>query len=231
MIDTSNWSLYWNTENGQTIRGNLVYSAYVSPSGKHYCQKFQRDIRYHPFDEENAQWTDALLEDRFRKELKYHARAKESMPVLEMVDVDEASRTIVYRWPGDDFLMQGIQAGSYEAVLPNWKEQWIARIKEMRLANIVKLSLHPNSWTVSNGSLVPLNWFYCYDADAGYDSFANMNIQISSGRRENLYPILEKYNIDFDTDYPATQLQVIAFNSFRKNYPRDLIDRILEETK
>ena len=153
------------------------------------------------------------------------------MPVLEIVDVDEASRTIVYRWPGDDFLMQGIHAGSYEAVLPNWKEQWIARIKEMRLANIVKLSLHPNSWTVSNGSLVPLNWFYCYDADTGYDSFANMNIQISSGRRENLYPILKKYNIDFDTDYPATQLQVIAFNSFRKNYPSDLIDRILEETK
>jgi hypothetical protein len=76
-----------------------------------------------------------------------------------------------------------------------------------------------------------MNWFYCYDADTGYDSFANMNIQISSGRRENLYPILEKYNIDFDTDYSATQLQVIAFNSFRKNYSSDLIDRVLEETK
>jgi len=44
MIDTSNWNLYWNTEEGQTVRGNLVYSAYVSPDGKQYCQKFQRDI-------------------------------------------------------------------------------------------------------------------------------------------------------------------------------------------
>ena len=153
------------------------------------------------------------------------------MPVLEIVDVDEISRTIVYNWPGDDFLMQGIHAGSYDAVLPNWKEQWIARIKEMRKANIVKLSLHPNSWTVRDGVLVPMNWFYCYDADIGQDSFANMNIQISSGRRENLYPILNKYNIDFDTNYPVTKLQIIAFNSFRKNYPSDLIDRILEETK
>jgi len=127
--------------------------------------------------------------------------------------------------------MQGIRAGSYDAVLPNWKEQWIARIKEMRKANIVKLSLHPNSWTVRDGVLVPMNWFYCYDADIGQDSFANMNIQISSGRRENLYPILNKYNIDFDTNYPVTKLQIIAFNSFRKNYPSDLIDRILEETK
>jgi hypothetical protein len=231
MIDTTNWNLYWNVENGQTIRGNLVYSAYISPDSKQYCQKFQRDIRYHPFVEENAQWTDELLEDRFRKELKYHARASHYMPVLEIVDVDEQNRSIVYNWPSDDFLMQGIHAGSYEAVLPDWKEQWIARIKEMRQANIVKLSLHPNSWTVNDGVLVPMNWFYCYDADTGTDSFTNMNIQISTGRRENLYPILEKYGIDFDTEYLATRLQIVAFNSFRKNYPDDLIDRILKETK
>jgi hypothetical protein len=231
MLDTSNWNLYWNTENGETIRGNLVYSAYISPDGNQYCQRFQRDIRYHPFAEENAQWTEELLEDRFRKELQYHTRASHSMPVLEIVDVDEQNRSIVYNWPGDDFLMQGIHAGSYEAVLPDWKEQWIARIKEMRQANIIKLSLHPNSWTVKDGVLVPMNWFYCYDADIGVDSFTNMNIQISTGRRENLYPILEKYGIDFDTEYLATRLQVIAFNSFRKNYPGDLIDRILEETK
>ena len=231
MIDTTNWNLYWNVEYGETIRGNLVYSAYISPDSKQYCQKFQRDIRYHPFAEENAQWTEELLEDRFRKELKYHARASQSMPVLEIVDVDEHSRSIVYNWPGDDFLMQGIHTGSYEAVLPDWKEQWIARIKEMRQANIVKLSLHPNSWTARNGVLVPMNWFYCYDADTGYDSFTNMNIQISSGRRENLYPILNAHGIDFDTDYAATKLQIVAFNSFRKNYPGDLIDRILEEIK
>lgn len=231
MLDTSNWNLYWNTENGRPIRGNLVYSAYISPDSKQYCQKFQRDIRYHPFAEENAQWTEELLEDRFRKELKYHAVASHSMPVLEIVDVDEQSRSIVYNWPGDDFLMQGIHTGSYETVLSDWKEQWIARIKEMRRANIVKLSLHPNSWTVRDGVLVPMNWFYCYDTDTGTDSFTNMNIQISTGRRENLYPILEKYGIDFDTEYLATRLQVIAFNSFRKNYPDDLIDRILEETQ
>ena len=227
MIDTSNWDLYWNIEDGKPIRGNLVYSSYISPDSKQYCQKFQRDIRYHPFEEENAQWTDELLEDRFRRELKYHARASQSMPVLEIADVDEQSRSIVYNWPGDDFLMQGIYAGSYEAVLPDWQQQWSNLIEKMWMANITKLSLHPNSWTVRDGELVPLNWFYCYDTTTDTDSFENMAIQISSGRKETLYSILEKYNMDFFTQYPVAQLQRVAFNSFKKNYPIDLMDRMI----
>lgn len=229
MTDITKWDLYWNIEGADCFRANLVYSAYRSPDKKHFCQWFSRDVNYHSDLQENAQWTDELLEDRFYKELRFRAIASQSMPTLKLVEVDEAQRKIIYEWPGDDFLMQSHYAGSREAVLPDWKEQWTSLIEKMWQANITKLSLHPNSWTVDDGVLIPFNWFYCYDTDTGTDSFENMSIQISSGRKENLYPLLEQYNIDWNTHYPIKQLQQIAFNSFRKNYPSDLIDRILEK--
>jgi hypothetical protein len=227
MTDITNWDLYWNVENGESFRANLVYSAYRSPDKKHFCQWFVRDSRYHADLYENSLWTDELLEDRFQKELKYHERASKVMPTLDIVDVDVKSRQIIFAWPGDDFLMQSLYQGSREQVLPDWQEQWVSLIEKMWSVNITKLSLHPNSWTVRDGELVPFNWFYCYDTDTGTDSFSKMDIQISSGRKENLYPILQKFEIDYDTEYSVKKLQAIAFNSFRKNYSSELIDRIL----
>lgn len=229
MTDVTKWDLYWNIEGTNSFRANLVYSAYRSPDKKHFCQWFIRDPKYHTDLTENAQWTDELLEDRFYKELRFHAIASQHMPTLKIVEVDEAQRKIIYEWPGDDFLMQSHYAGSRETVLPDWEDQWIALIEKMWNANITKLSLHPNSWTVAGDTMIPFNWFYCYDTDTGVDSFDNMNIQISSGRKENLYPILQKFGIEWDKLYPVKQLQLIAFNSFRKNYPTELIERIIKK--
>jgi hypothetical protein len=229
MTDILNWDLYWNVENTESFRANLVYSAYRSPDKKHFCQWFIRDPRYHSNQDENVLWTEDLLEDRFQKELKYHAIAASTMPTLEIVDVDIATRQIVYEWPGDDFLMQSHYAGSREAVLSDWQAQWISLNEKMWDANITKLSLHPNSWTVRNDELVPFNWFYCYDTDVDVDSFDNMSIQISSGRKENLYSILQQYGIEWDACYPVKKLQAVAFNSFRKNYPDELIENILRK--
>lgn len=227
MIDLSKWSLYWNLEGSQLVRANLVYSAYVSPDRKSFCQWFARDPMYHPHDSENQRWTEELLEDRFRKELKYHTRATRFMPTLPVLDVDEKERKIVFNWPGDDFLMQSINAGSREAVIADWKDQWLDLILKMQTANITKLSLHPNSWTVIKGRLIPFNWFFCYDTDTGRDSFSNLMIQISSGRMEKLEHILEKLNIDKDQMYSAARLQTAALESFRSNYDDMFIDRVL----
>lgn len=231
MFNTTNWNLYWNLEGTEQVRANLVYSAYVSEDKKHFCQWFKRDDQYHRDASENALWTDKLLEDRFRKELAYHSKASKFMPVLDIADVDEKERRVIYSWPGDDFLMQSIAAGARELLLPDWKKQWASLIEKMWIANITKLSLHPNSWTVREGELVPLNWFYCYDTDTGHDSFENMSIQISPGRKETLYSIIEKYNMDFTTMYPVKQLQRVAFNSFKKNYPEEMMDSMIERLK
>ena len=49
-------------------------------------------------------------------------------------------------------------------------------------------------------------------------------IQISNTRRETLAPVLKQYGWDIDTVYSLKELQNIALESFRKNYPQDLID-------
>jgi hypothetical protein len=190
---------------------------------------FNRDPNYHPDSVENSQWTTELLTDRFQKELLFYNRARTSMPVLELEDVDSLNRVIVLRWPGDDFLMQSYHAGSMESILPDWKEQWLSRIEEMWSLNITKLSLHPNSWTVRDGVLVPFNWFFCYNTDTDVDSFSNFAIQISSGRLDGLWKIFETVGITFDGTYPVTKLQEAAFHSFKKNYPEDLMDLALEK--
>jgi hypothetical protein len=151
------------------------------------------------------------------------------MPTLPIVDIDEQQRKIIFEWPGDDFLMQSIAAGSREAVLSDWKEQWVDLIEKMWEANITKLSLHPNSWTVRDGILIPFNWFFCYDTDKDTDSFDNLLIQISAGRMEKLEPILEKLGIKKEKNYPVKMLQNAAFESFRFNYEDELIDRMLHE--
>lgn len=229
MIDVSNWNLYWNLEGTELVRANLVYSAYISADKKHFCQWFARDGRYHKDIAENALWTEQLLEDRFRKELKYHAKARHHMPTLEIIDIDEIERKIVYDWPGDDFLMQSISAGSRELACPNWKDQWIDLLQCMWAANITKLSLHPNSWTIKDGVMYPINWFFCYDTNDNSDSFQNLLIQISSERLEKMYDVLEKLEMTIQETYPVKKLQEAALNSFRSNYENDFIDIVLKK--
>ena len=228
MTDISNWNLYWNLEGDELVRANLVYSAYVSPDKKHFCQWFARDIRYHRDPDENALWTTELLKDRFDKEIEFHARARRHMTTLPIVDIDEQELKIIYEWPGDDFLMQSIKAGRREKLLPDWQDQMALLIHKMKKSHITKLSLHPNSWTViNNDTLVPFNWFFSYDSERDTDSFKKLSIQISPGRMEKLEPIFERLNIKEDQFYPVETLQLAALESFRANYDDAFINRIL----
>jgi hypothetical protein len=220
-----NWHFYYNLEEQEQVRANLVYTPYISEDNKTLCMSFNRDPGYHP---EDSAWTEQDLEDRFLKEILFHERAEAVMPTLQLLDIDMPNRKIFLEWHGDDFYMQAIKAGSYEAVLPNWQEQWTALIKQMWSANIVKISLHPNSWTVKDGTLIPFNWFYSYDM---FDQavIRDMLKQISPNRQDKMLVELDKAGLNLDTPYPIKELQIVAFNSFRSNYPAELIDNIIQE--
>ena len=219
------WQFYYNLEGTEQVRANLVYTPYVSADNKTFCMSFNRDPGYHP---EDSTWTEADLDDRFMKEVLYHERAEAVVPTLPLLDIDMEERKIFLEWYGDDFYMQGLKAGGYDKVLPDWQEQWINLIKQMWSVNIVKISLHPNSWTVHNGRLIPFNWFYSYDM---YEQavIRDMLKQISPARQDKMTVALEKMGLNLDTPYPIKELQVVAFNSFRNNYPAELIDNIIKE--
>jgi len=221
------WDYYYNLEGGEQVRANLVYTPYVSVDKKTFCMSFNRDPGYHSDSDENAQWNDDLLTERFNRELEFYFRAGKTMPTLKIIDLDIRARKIYLEWHGDDFYMQGYMNGGFGRVLPDWQEQWLTRMEQMWNAGIVKMSLHPNSWVSKDGVLVPFNWFFSY-CDSEQVVIRDVLQQISPGRQEKLSKVLSSAGMDVDTPYNAKYLQRITFDSFRSNYPADLIDRALK---
>jgi hypothetical protein len=226
-MNITNWNYYYNLEGQEQVRANLVYTPYVSPDEKTFCMSFNRDPLYHTDPAENAHWTGDLLQDRFEREVTFHQLAEDKCPTLHLVGVDLNKRQIFLEWLGDDFYMQGLKAGGYDQVIPDWKEQWKLRIEEMWSLGIKKMSLHPNSWIARYGVLVPFNWFFSYYADEDI-VIKDVLIQISQERQSKLLPLLEQSGLDINAEYSADLLQKIALNSFRSNYPESLIDSLLK---
>jgi len=227
----TNWDYYWNEEPGDRFRANLVYTAYISGDRKTLCMSFNRDVNYHSNLEENTLWTEELLAERFQRELKFYNKAAGKIPVAELLDIDENNRKIYIKFPGDDFYMMGYKS-SYDQVLPNWREQITERFKEMWSLGILKFSMHPNSWIVyEDGILRPINWFFTFEEGEPEKSISEYLIQLSDSRQDKLRPLLEKFNIDIEKKYQLWDLQNICFESFRHNYPSELIDSLLSIKK
>jgi hypothetical protein len=221
-MDFSNWNYLYNWDGKQWHRANLVYTPYVSSDKKTLCMSFNRDRNYHTNDQENDVWSQELLTERFLREMKFYGIAsKNNIPTLKIIDTDEIKRHIFLEWYGEDFFMQGNE------VLPNWKEQWLQRINEMWAANIYKFSLHPNSWVAHDGVLIPFNWFFSFDKNETI-IIKDFLIQISSERQEKMQEFLKSLGFDMDSSYDPVILQALAFNSFRANYPEELINEALK---
>ncbi len=221
-MDFSNWDYLYNWDGEYWHRANLVYTPYVSPNKKTLCMSFNRDTNYHTDVEENKLWTEQLLNDRFSREIKFHSMAKSAgIPTLNIIDVDLSKRLISFEWHGADFYTQGFNT------LSNWQDQWLQIIRKMWNAGIYKFSLHPNSWVAHEGTLIPFNWFFCFEKNESI-VIRDFLIQISSERQEKMEAILKALNLDLDKPYDPHKLQTLAFLSFKYNYPDELIDQVVK---
>lgn len=225
-MDLSNWTLYYNKNQDGPVRANLVYTPYVSPDRKTFCMSFNRNKDYHCFEEENSQWSDDDLQDRFEKEIKFYNKVHGYIPTLKWYDIDYRSREIFMEWTGKDFFMLGYDIG-YDSILPDWKEQWKQIIIKLRDKNISKFSLHPNSFVVRDSELVPFNWFFCYDRHDPTVTVKSVLKQISTTRLDKLMPLLSSMNIDLEKSYNAQDLENLCLMSFLSNYPKDVIDGVM----
>jgi len=127
-------------------------------------------------------------------------------------------------WTGNDFLMQRMENNN---ILPNWQDQWLTLLTAMWDNNIAKISIHPNSWTVKDGQFIPLNWFFCYPLDGEKIKINSIMMQISAQRKDKLASALAGLGFDLNTPYTIKEIQTVALNSFRANYPAELIDKAL----
>lgn len=228
MPNLTKWNFYYNQEPDGICRANLVYTPYVSPDNKTFCMKFHRNPEYHNVQLENEQWSEDLLDERFQREVDMYRLAKTTVAVADVIDIDESQREIYIKWPGDDFYMMGY-GRSYDDVLPDWREQVKQRYREMWSSGILKFSMHPNSWLVyDDGILRPFNWFFSFERNEADRSIHDYLIQLSDSRQEKLAPILQETGVDIKRKYDLWFLQNICFESFRHNYPSDLVDQLLE---
>ncbi len=221
-MNFNDWKYLYNWDGKNWHRANLVYTPYISPDGNTLCMSFNRDINYHTNLAENELWTDQLLNDRFSREIKFHSMAKAAgIPTLNIIDVDLGKRLISFEWHGADFYTQGFDS------LDNWQNQWLERITQMWNAGIYKFSLHPNSWVAHEGTLIPFNWFFCFTKDESI-VIRDFLIQISYERQEKMEQFLKSLNLDLDKAYDPIGLQILAFLSFKSNYPDELIKQVIK---
>ena len=226
MQDLSNWTYHYDVQqDGRPMRANLVYTAYINPERNQLCMEFIRQPDYHNNDIENERWTDDMLEERFRREIKYQVKAKaNNIPTLDIIDIDYANRRIFIEWYDTDFYTLGQRANGYDNVLPGWEDQWLNIMTQLWANDMYKISLHPNSFAIKNNTLVAFNWFFTYNKEEPAMSLKELSAQISTERMDKLQPVMDMYNVTVDTLIPVTTLQAIALTVFKTNYPHDLMD-------
>ena len=226
MQDLSTWTYHYDTqENGQPMRSNLVYTALINPERTQMCMEFIRHPEYHNKDVENERWTDSMLEERFRREIKFHTLAKSlGIPTLDILDIDYPNRRIFIEWFDNDFYSLGQRAGSYDKLLPGWDEQWLNIMSTLWNNNMYKISLHPNSFAIKNNKLVAFNWFFTFNGDEQPLTLKELSAQISTERMDKLQPVMDMYDVTVDTLIPVATLQAIALTVFKSNYPHNLMD-------
>jgi hypothetical protein len=75
-----------------------------------------------------------------------------------------------------------------------------------------------------DGKLKSINYFFCYRDTDPLISLRSVMSHISEDRQSDLFPKMSALGIDVDAPTPFKQIQLLAFESFKTNFPADFID-------
>lgn len=216
----------WTPEWGQT-RNNLIYTSLISDDKKTYVQWYQDNSDYHKGKDEVVD--PDLLEEKWQREIKFLTMMHNNRPELipDILDIDYTKRMIFLRIDGPDFWQRqtDIKSRNFNDVLSDWQEQMLNILKAHRDLGIYKFSLHPGSYFVVDGKLKSINYFFCYADNEGPITVREHLSHISESRRVTLFQQMSVMKIDVDAKVPLRNLQILAFESFRTNYPMDFIEK------
>jgi hypothetical protein len=217
---------YYNNVPGKGLcRNNLIYTSLVSTDRKTFCQWYHNDTDYHRG--QNQVVDPDLMEEKWLREINYLTQMRNTFPHLvpNIVNIDLERRKIYLEIDGDDFWQQANPIKQdYDSVLPNWREQMMEIFKAHRSLGIYKYSLHPSSYFVVNGQLKSINYFFCYRDLDQQISLRSVMSHISEDRQKDLLPKMTAVGIDVDTVTPFKDIQLLAFESFKTNFPADFME-------
>lgn len=218
---------YYNNVPGKGLcRNNLIYTSLISRDRKTFCQWYHNDENYHGGHNEVVD--PRLMEEKWHREVKFLSIMARHYPdhVPTIDTIDHINKKIYFDIDGVDFWEQAnCSKDNYDTVLPNWQEQMLEIIQAHANIGIYKYSLHPSSYFVVNGKLKSINYFFCYtDADR-LISLTDVLSHISMNRRKELFPKMLDLGISIDKPTPFIDIQKLAFESFKTDFPADVMDR------
>ena len=225
---SNNFEYYYNTVPGKGLcRNNLIYTSLISKDKKTFCQWYYNDQGYH--GGHNQVVDPALMDEKFEREITFlKLMGKEYPQHVPAFTIDYEFRKIYLEISGPDMWELARCTGTdYSKVLPDWDTQMLEIIQAHKDLGLYKYSMHPSSYFVVEGKLKSINYFFTYsDQDLGI-SLRSVMSHISEDRQADLFPKMKAAGIDVNKDTPHSQIQLLAFDSFKTNFP----DEVMEKAK
>jgi hypothetical protein len=199
----------------------------ISKDKKTFCQWYYNDEQYH--GGHNQVVDPNLMEEKWLREINFIQQMEMKYPqhVPEIQDIDFINKKLYLKIDGPDMWeLAGCEGNDY-SVVDNWEEQMLEIIQAHKDLGLYKYSMHPSSYFVVEGKLKSINYFFTYsDQDLGI-SLRSVMSHISEDRQADLFPKMEAAGIDVNKDTPHSQIQLLAFDSFKTNFP----DEVMEKAK
>jgi hypothetical protein len=218
---------YYNNVPGKGLcRNNLIYTSLISKDKTMFCQHYVNDTDYH--NGQNQIVDPSLMEEKWLREVNYITQMRNKYPNLvpEITNIDLNNRKLFFKIQGVDFWQLTLDNNcTYSDILPDWREQMLNIFRAHKELGIYKYSLHPSSYFVVNGQLKSFNYFFCYNNSSTPISLRSVMSHISEDRQSDLFPKMTLLGIDVDAPTPHKQIQQLAFESFKTNFPLDFMDQ------
>lgn len=217
---------YYNDVPGKGLcRNNLIYTSLISEDRKTFCQWYHNDTEYHRG--QNQVVDPNLMEEKWQRETEFLIEMAWKYPnfVPQILEIDHREKKLYLRIDGVDFWQQaGPLEQNYDRVLPDWRDQMLGILTAHKSLGIYKYSLHPSSYFVVNGQLKSINYFFCYKDTDPKISLRSVLSHISEDRQRDLFPKMSAMGIDIDQPTAFNDIQLLAFESFKTNFPDDVME-------
>ena len=223
-----NYNYYFNQLPGEEQwRNNLIYTSLISDDKKVFVQWYFNDPNYHKG--QNQVVLPELMEEKWNREIKYAQLMADTFSHLfpKIIDIDHKNRKLYLAIDGNDFWQRTFDInGSYTDVLPDWDTQMLEIIAAHKHLGLHKYSMHPSSYFVVANRLKSINYFFTYNHDEPNISISNVESHIYSTRQDEIRKNIGKMGISWTKPQSWYLLDQLCWESFRKNYPNDFIEKV-----
>lgn len=220
------FNYYYNDVPGVGLtRNNLIYTSLISEDKKTFVQWYYNDTEYHAGQNEIVD--PAKMEEKWNREIRYLNIMGQQYPdLVPKFDVNILERKIYLAIDGVDFWNQACcNIENYDTIVPDWQDQMLQILKAHRDLGWHKYSMHPSSYFVVDGKLKSINYFFTYRRDEPNISIKEVESHIHSNRQTEMRKNLDLLGIEWNKPQPWDIMDQLCWESFRKNYPSDFIEK------